>query len=388
MKKLSEIVKDLKQSGIRAASTRCAELQGINLGQGLCDIPTHDKVKNAAKQAITENKNLYASHSGVAPLRTALAEKIAKFNHVKVDPQTQILVAHGSTGAFVSAIKTLFNPGDEVILFEPFYAYHKKIIELLGMTTKVCDISLVDFHVDMQALAQLITPKTKGILVCTPNNPTGKVFSKQELIQIGELAKKHDLYVITDEIYEYITYPGFEHISLASLNDYADFTVTISGFSKTYNVTGWRVGYAYGPAEIIHKMTLVHDLLYICPPTPLQHAMLEALQLGDEYYQNMRDDFLVKRDYIMRELRALGFTMPTPEGGYYLMVDCEKLNWGDDQAVANKLLEQAKVAVVPGGSFYLNPKEGQSIVRVCYALEQAKLEAAIANIKQLLAVKN
>jgi len=288
---LSDRTAQLKQSGIRSVSKRCAELKGFNLGQGVCDIPIDDTIKAAAAEAINANKNLYAASEGVYPLRQAIAKKIKHFNQVDVDPETEILVAHGATGAYVAAVQVLYNPGDEVILFEPFYGYHKGILELFGVTVKAVPINRQDYSFDMDALTAAISNKTRGIVICSPGNPSGKVFTKDELIALGELAKERNLSIITDEIYEYFTYPGHEHVSLASINDYAERTVTLSGFSKTYNMTGWRLGYAYGPAEIINKMGLVHDLVYVCPPTPLQHAVIPALDFAQHYYDTMRADF-------------------------------------------------------------------------------------------------
>lgn len=382
---LSERAASLKQSGIRAASARCSEINGINLGQGVCDIPTHDSIKLAAADAINENKNLYAPHEGVMALREILAQKIKQFNCINVDPKTEILVSHGSTGSYVAAIKTLFNPGDEVILLEPFYGYHKYVLELLGVTTVSTCAEQDDYHLDLSKIEAAITSRTRGIVICTPCNPSGKVFTKDELIKVGELAKLHNLYIITDEIYEYITYPGHEHISIASLNDYRDRTITISGFSKTYNVTGWRLGYSYGPAEIIQKMALVHDLLYICPPTPLQHAMIAALHMDQNYIDEMRNSFLNKRNLIVKALRDMGFKMRVPQGSYYLMVDFTELEIADnDEAATSILLEQAKVATVPARSFYHDPQAGKHQLRLCFALSEDKIQMAIDNIRNFL----
>ena len=382
---LSKRASPLKQSGIRAASVRCSEIDGINLGQGVCDIPTDDAIKSAAAKAIAENKNLYAPHEGIMELRKTLAQKIKQFNQIDVDPQTEILVSHGSTGSYVAAVKTLFNPGDEVILLEPFYGYHKYILELLGITVVSTRAEQDDYHLDFTKIEAVITPKTRGIVICTPCNPSGKVFTQQELIKIGELAKQHNLYIITDEIYEYITYPGHEHISIAALHDYQDRTITISGFSKTYNVTGWRLGYSYGPAEIIHKMALVHDLLYICPPTPLQYAMIAALHMDQSYINEMRNSFLNKRNLIVKALRDMGFQMRVPQGSYYLMVDFTQLGFADNDAAASSiLLEKAKVATVPASAFYHDPETGKHQLRLCFALNEDKIQAAVDNIRRFL----
>jgi aminotransferase len=378
---LSDRVKQLKQSGIRAATARCIALNGINLGQGVCDIATDENIKASASDAIYDNKNIYAPYEGVLALRQAVAKKIKHFNKVEVNPETEILISHGSTGAFVSAAKTLFNPGDEVILFEPFYGYHKHVLELVGVKTVSIKENPSDHSIDFQQLQKLCHAKTRGIVICTPCNPSGKVFTRAELIALGEFAEKNNLFIITDEIYEYITYPGYEHISLASLNNFWRRTITLSGFSKTYNVTGWRLGYAYGPAEIINKMALVHDLLYICPSTPLQHAMISALQLNEHYFVEMREKFLNKRDLVVNALRDLGFTMMVPQGAYYLMADFRALKFEDDQVAASFLLEQARVATVPGRSFYQNPEDGRFYLRFCYAIDDEKLKQAIKNLR-------
>lgn len=383
-KTMSQKAAFLRQSPIRSASVYCAAIQGINLGQGVCDIPAHNKIKIAAATAINENKNLYAPHEGILELRNALAQKIQQFNGVKVDPHKELLISHGSTGSYVSAVKTLFNPGDEVILFEPFYGYHKNILDLLGIKPVGVTIEQEDFTLNIDHLRRAITPKTRGIVICTPCNPSGKVYSEAELIQIGELAKKHDLYILTDEIYEYITYPGYEHVSIAKLNDYWHNTISISGFSKTYNVTGWRLGYAYGPEDIIHKMALVHDLLYICPPTPLQHAMIAALHLDQEFIDNMRTAFLQKRDLMVSSLREMGFVLRQPQGAYYLMADFRALGFENDEVAAKYLLDNAKVATVPGRSFYQHAESGMHQLRFCFALEIDKIQMAMDNIRACL----
>ncbi len=376
----------LRQSGIRSASARCNAIGGINLGQGVCDIPTDNQIKQAASAAIFANKNLYAPHEGIPELREKLAAKIAQFNRVKVNPMTEILVSHGATAAYVCAAKVLFNPGDEVILFEPFYGYHRHVLELEGISTRSVPIAAENFVLDFERLAAAITPKTRGIVLCTPCNPSGKVFSQEELNQIGELAEQHNLYIITDEIYEYITYPGYQHISIASLQNFRERTVTISGFSKTYNITGWRLGYAYGPATIVEKMALVHDLLYICPPTPLQHAMLAALELGPDYYDEMRSQFLRKRELLVSGLQQLGFTMQVPQGAYYILADFQKLGFADDSVAASQLLDRAKVATVPGSAFYQQSAEGKKQLRFCFALAEEKLQMALQQLTTCLEI--
>lgn len=381
MLKISEKAKPLKQSGIRSASIRCNEIGGINLGQGVCDIPIDENIKQAAYKAIKDDKSIYSPCEGILELRQAIAQKLKRFNKIAADPVKEIMVTHGSTGAFVSAVLTLFNPGDEVILFEPFYGYHKNVLELQGMKTKSVPVNLADFSIDIDQLKKAIGKNTRGIVICTPNNPIGKIFSKEELLAIGHIAEQHDLYVITDEIYEYIVYPGYEHVSFASLENFKERTITISGFSKTYNMTGWRLGYASGPAAAITKMALIHDLLYVCPITPMQYAVLTALAFPDNYYQEMTDSYLVKRDITVNALRELGFKLTTPQGAYYLLCDFSKLGFKDDIDATTTILEKAKVATVTGHSFYANPQDGKKIIRVCYALDEAKISLAMKQLQ-------
>lgn len=380
----SRRVRSIQQSGIRAAGVRCTKIGGINLGQGVCDIPTSDIIKQAAITAIDNNNNTYSPYEGILPLREAIAKKLQDFNHITADPLNEIMVSHGSTGAFVCAVNALFNPSDEVILFEPFYGYHKNILELHQVVVNSADINLNDLSIDFDKLKQGISHKTRGIVICTPSNPCGKVFSKKELLAIGKLAEEFDLYVITDEIYEHITYPGFEHVSFASLDDFKKRTITISGFSKTYKMTGWRLGYACAPAPIINRMALVHDLLYICPATPLQYAAIAALTLDKSYYSDMSLMYLKKRDLTVAGLRNMGFKVLVPQGAYYIMADFSALNFSDDEQATNVILEKAKVATVPGRYFYANPKKGQHQLRVCYALSEEKLLQGIEQMQQIL----
>lgn len=383
MPQLSDMTKTLKQSGIRSASIRCNEVGGINLGQGICDLPVHPKIKQAACDAINMDHSRYSACDGVAQLKEAIAAKASRFNQINIS-KNEVMVGHGATGVFVCTMMALFNPGDEVVIFEPFYGYHKNILDLQNIKLNPVSINVNDFTINFDKLEAAITPKTRGIVICTPNNPSGKVFSQDELMKIADLAKIHDLYIITDEIYEYVTYPGHEHYSIASFPGCFERTVTISGFSKTYNMTGWRLGYAIANADIIEKMSLINDSLYVCASTPLQHAVVDALSLPDSYYQDMAEEYLHKRELVVNALRDMGFQLAMPQGAYYLLADFSKLPFDDDLAMSHFLLEKAKVATVPGRSFYINPEDGMKSVRFCFALSLEKLEAAMRQIKQAL----
>ena len=383
MLRLSERSKPLKQSGIRAATVRCAEVKGINLGQGVCDMPMQQEIKQAAFAAIDANKNLYSACEGYLPLRQALVKKLDDFNHIQAS-EDEIMVTHGSTGAFVCATQALFNPGDEVIMFAPFYGYHHAILNLHGIVVKTVDMALPSFAIDMQQVVANINENTRAIVICTPCNPCGKVFTADELRALGQLAKQHNLAIITDEIYEYITYPGFKHVSIASLDDFFDCCLTISGFSKTYNMTGWRLGYVSGPAHVIERMALLQDLLYVCPVTPLQHALLDALALPDSFYEQMREHYLQMRDAMASALTDMGFQPLIPQGAYYMMADISGLGFADDQALIDAMLENAKIAAVPGRSFFPDPEQGKHWLRFAYALDSDKIKQGLLQLKDLL----
>src|SRR5579872_1787040 len=244
MLKVSAIASEIAQSEIRVMSVECERLRGINLAQGVCDTPAPEVVRQAAKDAIDQGLNTYTRLDGIAPLRQAIARKLAEYNHINVSPENEVLVASGATGAFYAASMALLNPGDEVIVFEPYYGYHVHTLATMNIVAKPVSLAAPDFHLDLDAVKHAITPRTRAMIINTPGNPSGKIFSRKELEQLCELAMRHDLFIFTDEIYEYFLYDGNEHISPASLPGMAERTITISGFSKTFSVTGWRVGYA------------------------------------------------------------------------------------------------------------------------------------------------
>lgn len=386
---LTNRVKHLKPSPIRNISRRCAEVQGINLGQGVCDLPIDPDVKRKAIEAIENNKNIYSPHQGITTLRCMVKQKLLDFNRIPLESEDQIMISHGSTGAFVSAIQALLNPGDEVIMFQPFYGFHLHLLNYFQINTITHDINLEDYSIDLEAVEKSITSNTKIILLCTPNNPTGKVFTKAELSALGDMAIKHNLVIFSDEIYEYVTYPGHEHYSLASDPKYFNHVVTFSGFSKTYHMTGWRLGYAAGPKEVIMQMALVHDLFYICPVTPLQYGVMEALEKPQSYYTEMRDDYLMKRNYVISELRQMGFYVTAPQGTYYLLIDIKdivgKIKGAKNGAdFITMLLEHAHVAGIPGEEFYKERHKGQHLIRFCFAKRFEELENAMKAIKAYL----
>jgi aminotransferase len=377
----------LEQSDIRSVTQRVEAAGGINLGQGICDLPTPQPIRARAQQAIADDHSIYSHYAGIEPLRRAILDKERAYNDVPASSPEDVVVGVGSTGCFVAAVFTLLEEGDEVILFEPFYGYHKNILELTGATIRYVPLGGPESTLDRTAVEDAVTPDTKAVIVNTPANPSGKVWTRDELGTLLDLMQAHDLVAITDEIYEYMLYNGAEHVSLASLPGAYERTITLSGFSKAYNVTGWRLGYAVAPAPIAEKMGLMNDLLYICAPRPLQHAALAAFEdLGDDYVPNLQRDYAERRRLLCETLEAIGFDVPWPDGAYYVLADFGGLadvrsGFADDEQAVETLVQEAKVASVTGRSFYEHPKDGRHQLRFCFAKEIPVLKQACDQLR-------
>lgn len=387
MRPLAERTQSLVQSDIRAVTAMVNRVQGINLGQGICDLPTPAPIKAAAEAAIEANKSIYTPYSGIPELRRAILHKAQTFNRMPCLDDEEVMVSIGSTGAFVSTLFALFEAGDEAILFEPFYGYHRNLLKLVGTETRTITMRGLNWALDFDEVRAAISPKTKAIIINTPSNPCGKVWTEAELLEILAIAEAHDLYVITDEIYEYMTYDGHQHVSFASLPGAYERTITVSGFSKTYNMTGWRLGYAIAPPPIIEKMGLLNDLFYICAPAPLQHGLAEAFMMEDTYFKTMMEDYTRKRQLMGETLEAIGFSVPMPQGAYYILANFEALakqraGFEDDKTACETLVQTAKVASVPGNSFFHNPEDGRYFLRFCFAKEWPILEEACYKLRQ------
>ncbi len=383
MKPLSSRTRTLKQSGIRAVTQMVNRYNGINLGQGICDLPAPVPVKEGAIEAINQDESVYSYHSGIAKLREHTAEKFRTFNKIPCEAETQVMITNGSTGAFIAACLATLEPGDEVIQFEPFYGYHVNLLKILGFVPVFVPLKGKTWDPDFDSLEKAITPKTKAVVITNPGNPNGKVWSRTELKTMLELLQRHDLWAYTDEVYEYMTYDGREHISLASLPGGFERTITMSSFSKTYNMTGWRLGSAVGPEAVIEKMGLINDLIYICPPTPLQHGLDKAFSMTGKYYEQLAEDYNKKRTMFCDALEKAGFTFSPPEGAYYVFASFEKLykefglpGFENDLAACETLIKNTGIGTVPGSSFYSNPENGKYYLRFCYAKEYDVLEDA------------
>jgi len=377
--RLSRRLDGFVQSDIRRMSRECDRLGGINLGQGICDLPTEPLVAEGAIDAIRDNRATYSRFEGIDDLRSKIATKLRRFNGIDADPETQIVVTVGSTGGFAAAALATLDAGDEVILFEPYYGYHLNTLKVLGIETRFVTLEPPDWRFDEAALRAAFTDRTRGIVVCTPSNPCGKVFTREELETVGDLARERDAWIYTDEIYEYITYGDHRHLSIGSMDRYRDHAITISGFSKTFSITGWRLGYVSASPEAARAIGLVNDLFYVCAPTPLQWGVAKGLEIEDSYYENLAKDYLVKRDMLSDAVREAGMTPWVPQGAYYMLADVGGLGYDSDRAVADALLAEAGVAAVPGSAFYRNPPT--QMLRFCFAKSMDDLEKACARIR-------
>jgi len=387
---LSDKVGRFTESVIRDM-TRQANLHGaVNLAQGFPDFPAPAEIKEAACQAIAADTNQYAITWGSKNLRQAIARQMKLWQGVSVDPETQITVCCGSTEAMISTLLAVCNHGDEVIIFEPFYENYGPDAILSGakpVFIKLRPPSTPDgeWTFDEDELRSAFHNQTKAIILNTPNNPTGKVFSRAELELIRDLCVQFNVLAITDEIYEHILYDGTQHISIANLDGMAERTVTINGMSKTYSVTGWRVGWAVAPANITGAIRKVHDFLTVGAPAPLQEAGAAALSLPDVYYKTLAENYRSRRDRVMPALSEAGFRCFRPRGAYYIMTDISAFGFADDLAFTRYLVQEIGVAPVPGSSFYNDPRDGAKQVRFAFCKKDATLDAAADRLRKLRA---
>lgn len=367
--------------------TRQAHLYGaINLSQGFPDFPAPEEIKLAATDAILRDINQYAITWGAKSFRDAIAEKFAWYPGLEIDPEREITVTCGSTEAMIAAMMAIVNPGDEVIVFEPFYENYGPDAILSGATPRYVTLRAPDWSFDPDELAATFNDKTKAIIINTPNNPTGKVFDREELEIIAGLCQKWDAIAITDEIYEHILYNGKAHIAMATVDGMRDRSITINGLSKTYSVTGWRVGYTIAPPVITQAIRKVHDFLTVGAAAPLQEAGAVALRLPRSYYDRLQADYAVRRDRVLNVLKNVGFRCFDPDGAYYVMTDIGAFGYDDDVKFSYFLVKEIGVAVVPGSSFYHRPELGSSQVRFCFCKRDETLSAAEERLVKLKAV--
>ncbi|TKS64386.1 MAG: aminotransferase [Nitrospira sp.] len=373
----------LAHSEIRAMTQACVQAKGLNMAQGVCDTPVPPVVLRAAAQAMECGKNVYSRFDGLPELRQAIAKKLAQYNGIVADPETDVTVSAGATGSFHCACLALLNPGDEVILFEPYYQYHISALLAVEAVPVTVKMRAPDWTFSVADVERAVTPQTKAIIVNSPGNPSGKVFSRQELESIAAIAQQHDLFVFTDEIYEYFLYDGRTHVSLATLPGMADRTITIGGYSKTFSITGWRIGYSVAAARWAQAIGAMNDLLYVCAPTPLQAGVAVGIQeLPDLFYRDLARDYQRKRDRFCQALAKAVLTPSIPQGAYYVLADTSRLPGTTGKERAMFLLETIGLAAVPGEAFF-SGAYGRQFIRFSYAKIDSDIDDACRRLARL-----
>lgn len=369
-------IENLMQSEIRNMSIECDKVKGINLSQGICDLPLSSVLKNGVAEALDIGLNQYTRYDGIDKLRNAISKKAGQFNGIATDSSKNITVTCGATGALYSACLALLAPGDEVLLFQPFYGYHEYTLAAADLVPVYLNLTPPNWDFSVEEMEESITPRTKAIILNTPANPCGKVYTREELETIGDFCIKHDLLIFTDEIYEYITYDGRKHVSPGSIEKIKDRVVTISGYSKTFSITGWRIGYSIAEEKLAQLIGIVSDLVYVCAPAPLQYAVASAIEkLDDSFYINLKNEFTVKREKMCTALEMCGLTPIVPQGAYYVLADIGKLPGNTSKEKCMWLLKKTGVACVPGDSFY-HGNGGENLARFCFAKDNDVLDLA------------
>lgn len=371
------------QSEIRAMSVLSEQAGAINMAQGICDTEVPAVVRDAAEAAIDGGNNIYTRLDGIARLRRAVAAEWERRRGFPVDPDREVMVTNGATGAFYAAAMALLDPGDEAILFEPLYGYHAGTLSSMHVQPVIVPLQYGSWALDMDAVRAAVTAKTRAIVINTPGNPSGKVFSQTELEALAELALVHDLFVFCDEIYEHFVYPGHRHISMATLPGMRERTITFSGFSKTYSVTGWRIGYLVADPRWTPSIGYFHDLVYICAPSPFQHGCAAGLeQLPPMFYAELASSHHAKRTQTLAALTDAGLTPHTPDGAYYILADATPLNGANAAEKSRDLLARTGVAAVAGSAFF-RKGGGENLLRFCFAKRDADLDEACKRLRTL-----
>lgn len=380
---ISSRTDNFTESVIREMTRRNALVNGVNLAQGFPDFNPPEQLIEAACKAVRDGFNQYSITWGSPRLREAIAEKIGWYNGIQADPVKNITVTCGATEAMMSAMLAVIDPGDEVIIFEPYYENYGPDAIVSGAKPVFVPLIEPDFHFDPDDLRNAFSDRTKAIIINTPHNPSGKVFTREELELISDLCNRHDVLVITDEIYEHILYDGAVHVSPASVPGLEERTITISGMSKTYSATGWRIGYCIAPEEITNAIRKVHDFLTVGAPAPMQEAGVAAMRLPEEYYTGLAGFYQHKRDIIVSELTKVGFVPFTPKGAYYVLTDISAFGATDDFEFSVNMVERIGVATVPGSSFYSQRELGRNKIRFAFCKTEETLRKAVERLEGL-----
>jgi len=389
---LSDKVEHFTESVIREMTRQAMQYDAVNLAQGFPDFAAPAEIKRAAQEAIAADVNQYAITWGAKTLRSAIARQMQEWQGIEVDPEKEVVVCCGSTEAMIATLLAVCNAGDEVVVFEPFYENYGPDAILSGAKPRYVSLRPPqtsdgdrggEWTFDEQELRHAFQRHTKAIIVNTPNNPTGKVFSRKELELIRDLCVEYNVLAITDEIYEHILYDGSEHISLARMEGMRERTITINGLSKSYSVTGWRVGWAVAPPAITNAIRKVHDFLTVCAPAPLQEAGATALGLPASYYRELAERYCTRRDHLIPALEKAGFRCYRPRGAYYVMTDITGFGFANDVEFAAYLVKEIGIACVPGSSFYKHPKDGSQQVRFAFCKKPETLDEAARRLERL-----
>jgi len=380
---VSEKARQFTESVIREMTRLAIEHGAMNLAQGFPDFAAPAEVKEAAQRAIAADINQYAITWGAREFRRAIASRFAKDTGIEIDPEREITVTCGATEAMIASLLAVVDPGEEVVVFEPFYENYGPDAIICGAVPRFVRLRPPDWTFDPDELRSAFGARTRALILNTPNNPTGKVFTRAELGLIADAILGSNAYVVTDEIYQYMTYDGARHVSMATLPGMRERTITINALSKTYSVTGWRVGYAIAPPEISAAVRKMHDFLTVGAAAPLQEAGVTALGLPEDYYRRLAAEYQQRRDRMLTALTAAGFECYKPRGAYYVITDISGFGFPDDVQFARHLVSEIGVAVVPGSSFYRDPAPGRQQVRFCFSKTDATLDEAGRRLAKL-----
>ncbi|MBV8829179.1 MAG: aminotransferase class I/II-fold pyridoxal phosphate-dependent enzyme [Acidobacteriaceae bacterium] len=378
-------VTQFKESVIREMTRLAIQFGAVNLAQGFPDFPAPVELKAAAQRAIADDLNQYSITWGAKPFRDVITEYYRRFYNLSLDPERELTVCCGSTEGMIATLLALLNSGDEVVLFEPFYENYWPDSQLSGAVCRYVPLRAPDWTFDPDQLRGAFNKKTRAVILNTPNNPTGRVFSRAELEIIAELCEQFDCLLITDEIYEHITFDGKRHVPPITLPGMRERCVLVNSLSKTFSVTGWRVGWVIAPPELTNSIRKVHDFLTVGAATPLQAAGVTALRLPDEYFRTLAENYAGKRDRLMAVLEAAGFRCHKPGGAYYVMCDISNLGFGSDVDCCDHLVKEIGIAAVPGSSFFSDEADGANLVRFCFAKRTETLDLAGERLARLRA---
>jgi aminotransferase len=379
MGKGADRMRGMQQSPLRAMTVRCQELGAINLAQGLCQVPPPASLLAEGARDFAGFGHSYSPAEGLAAFREAVADKLKRHSGLSVEPATQVVTTIGATGALIATLTALLDPGDGVLLFEPFYSYHLSALKVRDLRPQPVRLIGPDFEIAEESLRAAITDRTRAMILCTPNNPSGRRLTAAELMTLSAVAEEHDLLVITDEVYQDIFFGAAPYIAPATIGNLSERTLTISSLGKSFSIPGWRLGYVCGPEELIRVIRVAADALVGCAPTPLQELGARALRLGDGYYHDLRAMYDAKRSALAAGFTAAGLSPNEPEGAYYLWVDCSRMGVASGAEATEILLQRSLIGTVPGEAFYLSRPE-LPYVRVCFSLPDEVIAEAASRL--------